>query len=194
MLKYGKGFYIISLKDALDHMKTASEIFEKLGTEFRRHLDCLCEIAYLNCLINGCTSQNIYNLECAATTLYRAHFNEIYSKAKLKLAAIYLSLDIPNLIKAKEAIVEAEFVLPYHPCKRLQMLFANIKSVYYKLDSKHSYARREVEKHSMLANGLGKDYVLISKHNLEVQIPCRTEIFNGMTLSHNSLLIDPRIW
>lgn len=193
-MDYGKGLYLISLQDAIEHMKAASSIFQRSKTEYRRQLDCLCEIAYLNCLSDGCTPQNIHKLECAALTLYNAHFNELYAKAKLKLAALYLCLDAPDLPRAEEAIVEAEFVLPYHPCKRLQMLFANIKAVYYKLDGMHSYAVSEIKKHSMLAHELGNDYQIIAKHNSTVQFPRRAEFYTGNPLGLSSLLIDPRVW
>lgn len=193
-MDFGKGLYIKSPHEAYVHMNNACKTFEKSNTEYRRYLDCKCEVAYLDCLIYGYTPQNVYNLEKSANLLFEAHFVEIFAKAKLKLAAINMCSSNPNLKKVEELIVESEYVLTYQPRKRFRMLLANIKSVYYILTGQHQYASIECKKYVEITNDLGEDYKKIALHNLRIKNSSRAEFCFQRFYSNDVALVDPRIW
>lgn len=194
-MDYGKGLYLINISEALKHMVNALNIFKELGTEHRRLLDCACEVAFLRCLVDGINPENVYALESAALALRECHYEEIYAKAKLKLAALHLCKAIPNLQNAESEILEAEYVLSFRPCKRLDMLFSNIKFAYYTLNGQYSEAQRELKSHEEIAKKLGQDYKTIPKENTLLRFARQAAFYkNDYLKPANTLWIDPRIW
>jgi len=193
-MDYGKGLYLHAPERALEHMEKALKIFQELGTEHRRGLDCKCEVAYLRCLLSGGRSEDIHWLEAAAAELHGAHYEELYSKAKLKLAALHMCFGTKDLTQAENELVEAEYVLPYRPCRRLKMLFANVKYVHYILTGQRDAAARKLKINEVLASGLGEDYQIISQYNLLNQFPVGASFYATNQVSAMSALIDPRLW
>lgn len=193
-MDYAKGLYNIQPKSALLHMERALEIFQRLGTEYRRHLDCACEVAYLRCLLDGGTPDSLYELECSALALHEAHYEELYSKAKLKLVALHMCFGAWEPQQIESDLIEAEYVLPYRPCKRLEMLFSNIKAVYYALSGQDKEACKETEKHLHISSCLGPDYQRVAKLNLQNSFSTRVTFAINGVIDHTALQIDPRIW
>lgn len=193
-MDYGKGIYLHAPDQALKHMERALEIFQTLGTEHRRGLDCKCEVAYLRCLLSRGQPEDLYALESAAVELHNAHYEELYAKAKLKLAALHMCFGTVELEQAENELVEAEYVLPYRPCKRLEMLLANVKYVHYALSGQREAANREHEKHAMLTSELGKDYQIVAQENFLNSFPTKAEFYAPDRISITSALIDPRLW
>lgn len=194
-MDYGKGLYLVNADEALAHMERALEIFDEIGTEHRRRLDCACEVAFLRCSISGPDPERLHALESAALALRQNHYEEIYAKAKLKLAALHLCGVTPDLQRAEAEIVEAEYVLSFRPCKRLEMLFANIKHVYYVLKGQKPEAQRELKAHRLLARALSPDYSAIPAENALSRIPSQAAFFRmDCVKSADTVWIDPRIW
>lgn len=193
-MDYGKGLYLHAPEQALKHMEKALEIFQTLGTEHRRRLDCKCEVAYLRCLLSKGQPEDIYALEAAAVELHNAHYEELYAKAKLKLAALHMCFGMVKLEQAENELVEAEYVLPYRPCKRLEMLLANVKYVHYALSKQREAADQEHETHTMLTSKLGKDYQDVALGNLQNCFPAGAEFYAPDKVGIMSALIDPRLW
>ena len=193
-MDYGKGLYLHAPEQALEHMETALNIFRVLGTEHRRSLDCGCEVAYLRCLLSSGRPEDLHALEAAAVELHNAHYEELYAKAKLKLAALHMCFGNRDLKQAENELVEAEYVLPYRPCKRLEMLLANVKYTHYILNGQKKAAFRELETHQALANGLGEDYQVVAQCNSLNQSPIEAAFYSPERVDIMSALIDPRLW
>lgn len=194
-MDFGKGLYLVNMHESLVHMEEAQRIFDEIGTEHRRQLDCACEVAFLRCMVYGDSPENFHALESAAIDLYHAHYEEIYAKAKLKLAALHLCSDEPNLKSAETEIIEAEYVLSFRPSKRLKMIFSNVKSVYYLLSGQKSEAQKSLKLHNDFAQMLGSDYNAISKENMLVHFPQQAAFFQpGISKLSTTIWVDPRIW
>lgn len=193
-MDYGKGLYRCAPVQALSHMETARDIFQTLGTEHRRYLDCVCEIAYLQCLLHGDNSENLHTLEVAAVNLRNAHYEELYAKAKMKLAALYMCSSMRDLKQAENELVEAEYVLSYRPCKRLEMLLSNVKYVHYVLSGQQEPANRELEIHKTLSKELGEDYRSVAQNNLQNCFPAEARFHFSDQMNTMVALIDPRLW
>lgn len=193
-MDYGKGLYIYAPKQALSHMERALDIFQKLGTEHRRFLDCECEVAYLHCLLNNGSPEDFHRLEAAAAELHNAHYEELYAKAKLKLAALYMHFGTGNFQQVENELVEAEYILPYRPCKRLEMLLANVKYAHYMLTGQVDAATEELRIHERWASRLGADYYAVVQKNLRNTSPVGAAFYDPNEGNGMSAFIDPRIW
>ncbi|WP_140402149.1 hypothetical protein [Flavonifractor sp. An306] len=193
-MDYGKGLYLHAPEQALEHMEKALDIFQELGTEHRRSLDCKCEVAYLRCLLSEGRPEDLHGLEDAAAELHNAHYEELYAKAKLKLAALHMCFRTRDLKQAENELVEAEYVLPYRPCRRLEMLLANVKYVHYILTGQRESAAHELKTHETLASGLGEDYLASAQGNLLNQFPVGAAFYAPNQVETMYALIDPRLW
>lgn len=191
-MDYAKGLYIKDLDKAVEYMEKAYVIFQSLNTEFRRLLDCKCELAYLKCLKNP--KCNFVELENAAEELYNAQFWEIYCKAKLKLAALKMIHGEYTTKEIEHDLYISEYVLNYPLSGRLKILHTMVKNAFY-VFSNNLHNRIEIsidDKHKI--NKIGGKLKVIYEHNkkgFKKDIKFYTNTFTGEL---NIYLLDPRIW
>jgi len=73
-MDYAKGIYHLNLESALKYLELADVCFE-LPSEYRRHLDCQCEIQYVKLLLGrGNISQLLLAQEALFKTCCYLHF------------------------------------------------------------------------------------------------------------------------
>lgn len=189
-MDYSKGLYIQNLDKSIEYMQNAYDIFEKLNTEFRRFLDCKCELVYLKCLQNP--DYNINELEQAADDLYRAQFWEIYSKAKLKLAAIKMVRGNYSVEDIEKDLYIAEYVLDYSFSGRLKLLNIMIKNAFqiFSGNSDNLVKFSTDDKNKLYK--IGGKYKEIWEHNKK---GVKTTIgFYDEFQGSNIYMLDRRIW
>lgn len=190
-MDYAKGLYNCNPTIALEYMNKAQTIFRELGTEYRRFLDCSCEIEYLKCLI---LKDDFSKLEAAAENLIRAQYLEIYSKAKLKLAAL-------RLVKGNQTYSEkdirqdlymSEYVLDYPATGRLHLLHKMIKNAFYIAANEKDKITKLTDHDLKLTYSLGTSYQQVWNHN-ETGIK-RSILFWSEDIMPDVYAIDARIW
>lgn len=191
-MDFAKGIYNQDPVKALKYMENAQEIFRTLSTEYRRLLDCNCEIEYLKCLMSN--SSDFSALEEAASTLRNEQYFELYSKAKLKLAALKLSKGQENYSKSniEQDIYLSEYVLDYRATGRLLLFQTMIKNAFH-IFCKEPYNKvklTDVEK--KILDNMGIDFQKLWKSNdngIKKSIQLGTKY-----MFSNSYIIDSRIW
>ena len=191
-MDYAKGLYNSTPETALEYMEKAQMIFQKLGTEYRRLLDCSCEVEYLKCLITD--TGDFSKLECAAQDLIEAHYLELYAKAKLKLAALkltnsshpYSSKDI------EQELYLSEYVLEYPATGRLLLLQRMVKNAFFVYSGEaHKVINLSLEEKNLI-NNLGISYRHVWDFN-EKGIKHFVQFWNGNAQPYMYTL-DARIW
>ena len=173
-------------------MENAQEIFQTLNTEYRRFLDCNCEVEYLKCLVSD--SVDFSALEQAATTLRNEQYFELYSKAKLKLAALKLSRGRENYSKSdiEQDIYLSEYVLDYTATGRLLLYQIMIKNAFRIFCNEPYNKVKLTDAEEKLLNNMGINFQKIWKLN-ENGIKKFVQLGTKCMLS-NSYIIDSRIW
>lgn len=127
-MDYAKGLYAIKPKQALAEMKKAHEIFVEKN-EYRREIDCCCEVEYLECLVNS--SKSFDGLKSAVDRLRAEHYYELYVKGALKIAGLLLLRgDLKDLSEVENYIYYASYYMPYEKTGRLKRLFDNVEKAY----------------------------------------------------------------
>ncbi len=162
-MDYSKGFYNCELRKALEYMQKAQRIFEKLGTEHRRLLDCNCEVAYLKCLRDQ--DQSLEELESASNALYQSQFIELYSKAKLKLAAIKIVRGGYSKEEIEHDIYISKYVLSYSFTGRLALLYKMIKNAFLIYSNRANEIEELTPEEMKKINLMGRDYQRVWDHN-----------------------------
>lgn len=189
-MDYAKGFYNCDLNKALDYMLQAQSIFAKISTEHRRLLDCNCEVEYLKCLKNK--ESDISELEYAAEALNNSHFVELYSKAKLKLAAIKMVRGDYSETEIKQDIYLSKYVLDYSFTGRLALLYKMVENAFYIYSEQANNIKRLSINEEKAVYIMGNDYQKIWRHNkvgVKRKVNFLFEAYSACTY-----LIDPRIW
>ena len=147
-----KSLYHIDLHRALHLLLEARTIFEQKDHEYRRLLDCCCEIAYVKLLLG---EVGFEEFEISRNGLYHAQYWTQFYKSSLKLCAYHILHG--NVEDSHEALVEARnslalkdneraayFMLLFEMILTEQRLARNLKipqgSIYQKL-SQQIYAR-----------------------------------------------------
>ena len=162
---------------------------------FFKHLAQSTAVTWTVCVrLRICNAENLHTLEVAAVNLRNAHYEELYAKAKMKLAALYMCSSMRDLKQAENELVEAEYVLSYRPCKRLEMLLSNVKYVHYVLSGQQEPANRELEIHKTLSKELGEDYRSVAQNNLQNCFPAEARFHFSDQMNTMVALIDPRLW
>ena len=189
-MDYAKGLYNRDLEIALRYMQKAQNIFETLGTEHRRLLDCNCEIEYLKCIQSD--QYDLCNLEYAAEELNNSRFIELYSKARLKIAAVKMVRGGFSQDDIEKELLLSKHVLKYDFTGRLALLYKMLRNA---LDihghTMNNYAKLTNDEKKKLCM-MGDDYQKVWRHN---EKPFKK---NVMFLSEHSLpneyVLDARIW
>lgn len=191
-MDFAKGIYNQDPVKALKYMENAQEIFQTLNTEYRRFLDCNCEVEYLKCLVSD--SVDFSALEQAATTLRNEQYFELYSKAKLKLAALKLSRGRENYSKSdiEQDIYLSEYVLDYTATGRLLLYQIMIKNAFRIFCNEPYNKVKLTDAEEKLLNNMGINFQKIWKLN-ENGIKKFVQLGTKCMLS-NSYIIDSRIW
>lgn len=101
-MDYAKGIYHRDLSLALRYLEIADRYFQ-ISSEHRRHLDCLCEIQYVQLLLG---TGSIQELLLTQESLFENQYWIQYYKCHLKLAVCYIlkgrnSTAIKHLMKAE---------------------------------------------------------------------------------------------
>ncbi len=162
-MDYSKGFYNCDLSKALEYMQKAQRIFETLGTEHRRLLDCNCEVAYLKCLKDH--EQNLEELESASNALYQSQFIELFSKAKLKLAALKIVRGGYTKEEIEHDIYISKYVLSYSFTGRIALLYKMIKNAFLIYSNKANEIEALTPEEMKKINLMGLDYQRVWNHN-----------------------------
>lgn len=191
-MDFVKGIYNCDPVKALKYMENAQEIFQELNTEYRRLLDCNCEVEYLKCLTSD--KPDFSKLEEAATTLRDNQYFELYSKAELKLAALKLTKGRENYSESdiEQDIYLSEYVLDYTATGRLLLFQVMIKNAFRIFCNKPYDRIKLTAAENKLLNNMGNDFQQIWKLNENgikkfVQIGTENQ-------SSNVYVIDSRIW
>lgn len=189
-MDYAKGIYNCNLDKALDYMQKAKKIFENLKTEYRRLLDCSCEVAYLKCLIDK--NLDLSELEYTADLLNKSHFVELYSKAKLKIVALKMVRNHYPVEEIKQELYLSEYVLDYSLTGRIAILYKMVKNafcIYAGETNKQSVLSTEEKKKIYT---MGVDYQRIWENNSN-GIKRKIEFMSKDYLP-NTYVLDTRIW
>ncbi len=191
-MDFAKGIYNCDPVKALKYMENAQEIFQTLNTEYRRLLDCNCEVEYLKCLTSDST--DFSRLEQAAVTLSDNQYFELYSKAKLKLAALKLTKGRENYLKSniEQDIYLSEYVLDYTATGRLLLFQIMIKNAFRIFCNEPCNRIKLTATENVLLNNMGINFQQIWKSNengIKKFVQLGTE-----TLQSNVYVIDSRIW
>ena len=189
-MDYAKGLYNYDLETALSYMKKAQEIFETVGTEHRRLLDCICEIEYLKCIQS--TEYDILKLEYAAEALNNSGFIELYAKSRLKIAAIkmvrggYFKDDI------EKELILSKYVLKYDFTGRLSLLYKMLKNAFSIYESQTNQMVNLTPVEQKALDMMGSDYQKVWKFNSGVFK--EKIVFLSAYSSPNEYILDARIW
>ena len=135
---------------------------------------------------------NINELEQAADDLYRAQFWEIYSKAKLKLAAIKMVRGNYSVEDIEKDLYIAEYVLDYSFSGRLKLLNIMIKNAFqiFSGNSDNLVKFSTDDKNKLYK--IGGKYKEIWEHNKK---GVKTTIgFYDEFQGSNIYMLDRRIW
>lgn len=191
-MDFAKGIYNKDPAKALKYMENAQEIFQTLNTEYRRLLDCNCEVEYLKCLISD--SIDFSKLEEAASILRDEQYFELYSKAKLKLAALKLSRGKENYSKSdiEQDIYLSEYVLDYTATGRILLFQIMIKNAFRIFCNEPYNKVKLTDPEKKLLDNMGIDFQTIWKSN-ENGIKKYVHLGTECVFS-NSYIIDSRIW
>ena len=128
-MDYAKGLYVINPDKALSEMQCAQTIFFENKNEYRRKIDCSCEIEYLECLIDP--SKSVDGLKCAVDKLRTEHYCELYVKGALKVATVLMLKGYrKNLSEIENYIYYASYYMPYEKTGRLKRLFDIVENTY----------------------------------------------------------------
>ena len=128
-MDYAKGLYVINPKQALSEMKKAQAIFVGNKNEYRREIDCCCEVEYLECLVNPLKS--VDGLKCAVDRLRTEHYYELYVKGALKVAGLLiLRGQRKDLPETENYIYYASYYMPYEQTGRLKRLYDIVEKAY----------------------------------------------------------------
>lgn len=189
-MDYAKGMYNCNLDKALEYMQMAKKIFEDLGTEYRRLLDCNCEVAYLKCLIDK--KLDLFELEYTADLLNKSHFVELYSKAKLKIAALKMVRGQYSAEEIKQELYLSEYVLDYSFTGRIAILYKMVKNAFciYAGETNRQSTLSTDEKKKIYTMGL--DYQRVWEHNSN-GIKRKIEFMSHEYLP-DTYFLDTRIW
>lgn len=191
-MDFAKGMYNCDPVKALKYMENAQEIFQELDTEYRRLLDCNCEVEYLKCLTSD--KADFSKLEEAAAALRDNQYFELYSKAELKLATLKLTKGRENYSESdvEQDIYLSEYVLDYTATGRLLLFQIMIKNA-FRIFCNEPYDRIKLTAaENKLLNSMGNDFQQIWKSNengIKKSVQLGTE-----NLSSNVYVIDSRIW
>ena len=191
-MDFAKGIYNCDPVKALKYMENAQEIFQELNTEYRRLLDCNCEVEYLKCLTSD--KPDFSKLEEAATTLRDNQYFELYSKAELKLAALKLTKGRENYSESdiEQDIYLSEYVLDYTATGRLLLFQVMIKNAFRIFCNKPYDRIKLTAAENKLLNNMGNGFQQIWKSNengIKKSVQIGTE-----NQSSNVYVIDSRIW
>ena len=110
-------------------LSCAQTIFFANKNEYRRKIDCSCEIEYLECLIDP--SKSVDGLKCAVDKLRTEHYCELYVKGALKVATVLMLKGYrKNLSEIENYIYYASYYMPYEKTGRLKRLFDIVENTY----------------------------------------------------------------
>ena len=189
-MDYAKGLYNKDLEKAISYMQSAKNIFEVIGTEHRRLLDCTCEIEYLKCIQSN--KYDIRNLEYAAEALNNSGFIELYAKARLKLAAIKMTRYGYSKEDIEQELALSRYVLKYSFTGRLSLLYKMLQNAQtiYGLPKNHLEKLTPSEQKALRM--MGRDYQNIWEHNSK---SFKNHIvFCSNKNLQNEYILDARIW
>lgn len=189
-MDYAKGLYNSNPDNALFYMLKAQNIFKELGTENRRLLDCSCEVEYLKCLTGY--NDSFSELETAAEALRASQYLEIYSKAKLKLAALKMVKSASTVEEISKEVYLSEYALDYPATGRLGLLCKMVKNAFFIYTNEADKSMKLSASERKLINNLGNDYQMVWNHN-EKSLK-RSIRFLGDTLQTSEYILDARIW
>ena len=191
-MDFAKGIYNRDPAKALKYMENAQKIFQSLNTEYRRLLDCNCEVQYLKCLISD--SSDFSELERAANILREEQYFELFSKAKLKLAALKITKGMNKYTRSdiEQDIFLSEYALDYMATGRLLLFHIMIKNAFRVFcNEPYNSVKLTVAEKALLKN-MGSDFQKIWKSNENgIKKSVRLGIEN---IPCNAYVIDPRIW
>ncbi len=122
-MDYAKGIYHKDLPLALKYLQIADCYFQT-SSEKRRHLDCLCEIQYVNVLIG---KGNIQELLLAQEKLFENQYWIQYYKCYLKLSVCYILKGEYSI--AQSCLMEAEANIMMRNDERVKYLCSIINAV-----------------------------------------------------------------
>ena len=190
-MDYAKGLYNRDLKTALAYMQKAQEIFETLGTECRRLLDCTCEIEYLKCIQSA--KYDLCNLEYAAEALNNSSFIELYSKARLKIAAVKMVRGGYSQDDIEKELLLSKYVLKYDFTGRLALFYKMLRNAFDIIygHKMNNYAKLTADEKKKLCM-MGADYQKVWEHN---EKPFKKNIvFLAEHFLPSEYVLDARIW
>ena len=191
-MDYAKGIYHIDLPKALEFLEIAREIFIQTNQK-RRHLDCSCEINYVNFILNN---TSIFELESCSENLNSNGLKNQYVKSLLKISACLLITGRDDGEKVKYLLDKVVSLNNSLINPRLKMIFSNIYSALQLKYGNTSQLNFEINEHKKLASSAGNSYFTVSIHNVMFNNE-NSEIswFNLSNKNEESLFfIDPRIW
>lgn len=191
-MDFAKGIYNRDSAKALKYMENAQKIFQSLNTEYRRLLDCNCEVQYLKCLISD--SSDFSELEQVANILREEQYFELFSKAKLKLAALKIAKGMNNYAKSdiEQDLFLSEYALDYRATGRLLLFHIMVKNA-FRIFCNEPYNKviLTVAENAIL-NNMGPDFQKIWKSN---ENGIKKSVQLGIeSIPCNAYVIDPRIW
>lgn len=191
-MDFAKGIYNHDTVKALQYMEKAQKIFRSLNTEHRRLIDCNCEVQYLKCLLSD--NSDFTELERAANILREEQYFELFSKAKLKIAALKITKGKNKYTKAdiEQDIFLSEYALNYVATGRLLLLHIMVKNAFRIFSNEPHKKIKLTATENKLLNNMGLGFKEIWKSN-EIGIK-RSVQFAIQNISYDTYVIDPRIW
>lgn len=125
-MDYAKGIYHTNLSLALKYLEIADTYFHE-QSEYRRHLDCQCEIQYIKFLLGKGSLQQLLTSQ---ELLFENQYFIQYYKCHLKLATCYLVRG--EYSNARKSLLEAEASAVMQNDERVKYLCSILGSFLYK--------------------------------------------------------------
>lgn len=163
-MDFGRGTYSVDIGRSISYLEKAYEIFKTIQNEQRRQIECEAEIIYAKSIFSP-SIELITQLEELSNMLFSKHYFELYSKVKLKLAALKIVYDLSNYQEIQEDIFQAEFAMKYQSSVRYQLILLSVKSVYYFKINELKIAHELNNKCIKLSKNIGNHYQEIYTQN-----------------------------
>lgn len=192
-MDFGRGTYSIDIERSISYLESAMNIFKTLNSEQRREMECEAEFLYANCICSP--SQTLLRrLTDFSELLFDKHYFEIYSKVKLKIAALKLVYDLSDLQDIQDDIFRAEYAMKYQPSVRYQLVLLSVKSAYYFKIGDLKTAHILNDKCMKLARNIGNHYQLIyAQNNKDISKP-EIKFMMGNKIDVNVYYLTPYLW
>jgi hypothetical protein len=190
-----KGTYHLNVAAASRMLLQGRQIFERLGSEYRRLLTSTAEVRFLACRTESGT---INELRGAATDLAEADLWPEYLNAALKIVGVALVNGDTDLAGAQ--------MEEYHrrqtasaDSRRRKFLVANLEAALAYLRADFRACAEWNEEHRVLVGQLGGSYRAVAEANhlllsRSPRRPARVAWFRQGARKVARFLIDPRIW